>query len=87
MIFQAAAALMYDAVFVLVEAFNKFTKKKSDRSNQRRPGISSSIQAMNATRIVNCYPQENWVTPWEHGDKISKLLRKVSRSKLLIICV
>ncbi|XP_043461147.1 glutamate receptor 1 isoform X2 [Leptopilina heterotoma] len=74
---SAGAALMYDAVFVLVEAFNKFTRKKPDRSNQRRTGVPVPNTPINATRSLDCNPNQGWVTPWEHGDKISKLLRKV----------
>ena len=76
--FQAAAALMYDAVFVLVEAFNKFTRKKSDRNNQRRTGVPNLNQGLNTTLPLDCNPKQGWVTPFEYGDKISKLLRKVS---------
>lgn len=71
---SAQAALMYDAVFVLVEALNKLLRKKPDlfRSNLRRGQIFN-----NGTRGLDCNTSKGWVTPWEHGDKISKLLRKV----------
>lgn len=75
---QAQAALMYDAVFVLVEAFNKFLRKKPDRSNVRRTGIPGSSQITNGTRALDCNSSRGWVTPFEYGDKISRLLRKVS---------
>nr|QHN69194.1 ionotropic receptor 13 [Sirex nitobei] len=74
---SAQAALMYDAVFVLVEAFNKFLRKKPDRNNVRRTGIPGSSQPTNGTRALDCNTNRGWVTPWEHGDKISKYLRKV----------
>lgn len=71
---------MYDAVLVLVEAFNKFLKKKTGGNNPKRAGIPGSSQPVNASRPLDCNTsnQSNgWVTPWEHGDKISKFLRKV----------
>nr|KAF7404092.1 hypothetical protein H0235_014786 [Vespula pensylvanica] len=71
---SAQAALTYDAVFVLVEAFNKFLRKKPDRNNVRRTGNSS--QPTNATRSLECNYSRDVVTPWEHGDKISRFLRK-----------
>ncbi|XP_029044649.1 glutamate receptor 1 isoform X1 [Osmia bicornis bicornis] len=74
---SAQAALMYDAVFVLVEAFNKFLRKKPDRSNVRRTGIPGSNQITNGTRALDCNSSRGWVTPFEYGDKISRLLRKV----------
>ncbi|KZC05526.1 Glutamate receptor 1 [Dufourea novaeangliae] len=74
---SAQAALMYDAVFVLVEAFNKFLRKKPDRSNVRRTGIPGSSQITNGTRALDCNNSRGWVTPFEYGDKISKFLRKV----------
>ncbi|XP_076686024.1 glutamate receptor IB isoform X3 [Andrena cerasifolii] len=74
---SAQAALMYDAVFVLVEAFNKFLRKKSDRSNVRRTGTPGTSQITNGTRALDCNNSRGWVTPFEYGDKISRLLRKV----------
>jgi len=110
---------MYDAVFVLVEAFNKLLRKKPDtfRSyTQRRGGVTGQIyntsspassvltssgstssaslsssaaslsssssstvssSAYNNNRALDCNTNKGWVTPWEHGDKISRYLRKV----------
>ncbi|XP_046391302.1 glutamate receptor 1-like isoform X3 [Ischnura elegans] len=71
---SAQAALMYDAVFVLVEAFHKLLRKKPDlfRGNFRRGQIFN-----NGSRGLDCNISRGWVTPWEHGEKISKFLRKV----------
>lgn len=71
---SAQAALMYDAVFVLVEAFNKLLRKKPDvfRNNLRRGQIFN-----NGSKGLDCNASGGWVTPWEHGDKISRFLRKV----------
>ncbi|KAK9710764.1 Receptor family ligand binding region [Popillia japonica] len=71
---SAQAALMYDAVFVLVEAFNKLLRKKPDvfRNNMRRGQIFN-----NGSKGLDCNASGGWVTPWEHGDKISRFLRKV----------
>ncbi|XP_020297365.1 glutamate receptor 1 isoform X5 [Pseudomyrmex gracilis] len=76
---SAQAALMYDAVFVLVEAFNKFLRKRTDKNSTRRIGTPGSNQPTNGTekKALDCYNNRNWVTPWEYGDKISRLLRKV----------
>ncbi|KAL9901601.1 glutamate receptor 1 isoform X2 [Glossina fuscipes] len=126
---SAQAALMYDAVFVLVEAFNKILRKKPDqfRNNIRRGqtamaaastsanttgltsngmlggGIGSNLMGgsssggngngigggnsggvggsnsnnNNAPRALDCNTSKGWVNPWEHGDKISRYLRKV----------
>lgn len=110
---------MYDAVFVLVEAFNKILRKKPDqfRSNvQRRSqnlmvaqaAASTSMDGYNynasggnggtstggsgsgsyaggdssgsggaASRALDCNTAKGWVNAWEHGDKISRYLRKV----------
>ncbi|XP_069686217.1 glutamate receptor 1-like isoform X2 [Periplaneta americana] len=76
---SAQAALMYDAVFVLVEAFNKILKKKPDtfRTNIRRGQFFN-----NGSRGIFCNASQDWVTPWEHGDKISRHLRKVEMEGL-----
>ncbi|KAH8314880.1 hypothetical protein KR074_007202, partial [Drosophila pseudoananassae] len=82
---SAQAALMYDAVFVLVEAFNRILRKKPDqfRSNhlQRRShggGSSSSATGTNeSSALLDCNTSKGWVTPWEQGEKISRVLRKV----------
>ncbi|XP_049961019.1 glutamate receptor 1-like [Schistocerca serialis cubense] len=71
---SAPAALMYDAVLVLVEAMNRLLRKKPDvfRGSLRRGQLPG-----NATRALECSASKGWVTPWEHGDKISRFLRKV----------
>lgn len=108
---------MYDAVFVLVEAFSKLLKKKPDqfRSYTTRRGISSPFTP-NATtnmhgigpngmsmaggsgglgsaagsgtsngnsngRVLDC----NTSKGWEHGDKISRYLRKVSAYDIILL--
>lgn len=86
---QAQAALMYDAVFVLVEAFNRILRKKPDqfRANhlQRRShggGGSGSANALNeSSALLDCNTSKGWVTPWEQGEKISRVLRKVKYTK------
>ncbi|XP_017048729.1 glutamate receptor 1 isoform X2 [Drosophila ficusphila] len=83
---SAQAALMYDAVFVLVEAFNRILRKKPDqfRSNhlQRRSHGGSSSSSATGTNessgaLLDCNTNKGWVTPWEQGEKISRVLRKV----------
>ena len=73
--FQAQAALMYDAVFVLVEAFNRIIRKKPDQfrsyTMRRQNGQS------NGTKVLECNTSKGWVTQWEHGERIAKNLRKV----------
>ncbi|XP_030570348.1 glutamate receptor 1 [Drosophila novamexicana] len=81
---SAQAALMYDAVFVLVEAFNRILRKKPDqfRANhlQRRShaGGSGNTNSLNeSSALLDCSTSKGWVTPWEQGEKISRVLRKV----------
>lgn len=84
---------MYDAVFVLVEAFNKLLRKKPDqfRSYTMRRSSSQHTSYTNSSygniiapsngqtvRTLDCNTAKGWVNPWEHGDKISRYLRKVS---------
>jgi len=68
---------MYDAVFVLIEAFNKLLRKRTDKNSARRIVAPGSSQPTNGTRSLDCNNNRGWVTPWEQGDKISKFLRKV----------
>lgn len=84
---------MYDAVFVLVEAFNKLLRKKPDQFRSytmRRMGQMPPAPVTNTThpnnannanaqtnRVLDCNTSKGWVNPWEHGDKISRYLRKV----------
>jgi hypothetical protein len=68
---QAQAALIYDAVFVLVEVLNK--KKKTEKNNPRRTGGS---QPTNTT--LDCNSNHGWTSHgWEQGNKIARSLRKV----------
>lgn len=83
---------MYDAVFVLAEAFNRLLRKKPDQFRSytiRRINPSSTTTTSanasnlstnnnsNANRVLDCNTSKGWVNPWEHGDKISRYLRKV----------
>lgn len=83
---------MYDAVFVLVEAFNKLLKKKPDqfrtytmrRSSSQHSYTNSSYGNLIANgqqnmRVLDCNIAKGWINPWEHGDKISRYLRKVRK--------
>ena len=79
---SAQAALMYDAVLVLIEVFNKLLRKKSDvfKNNKKNVSGSSSSSVGN----LDCNTEKEWVNPWEHGDKIIKLMRKVCFSIVII---
>ncbi|XP_011559269.3 glutamate receptor 1 [Plutella xylostella] len=71
---SAQAALMYDGVQVLIDALGRLWRKKPDafRNAQRR---ASGQQ--NATKVIDCNPgKSTWVVPFEHGDKISRLIKK-----------
>jgi hypothetical protein len=89
---SAQAALMYDAVFVLVEAFTKIIRKKPDqfKAYTMRRGQPFNLPS-NGTRALDCNTSKGWVTPWEHGDKISRYLRKVRhaaiRAIMRLVCV
>lgn len=90
---KAQAALMYDAVFVLVDAFTKLLKKKPDQfrtigpkkvtghgvSNGNATGNGGLTFNMNGSshRGVECNITKTMIDAWEHGDKISRYLRKV----------
>lgn len=97
---QAQAALMYDAVFVLVDAFTKLLKKKPDQFRTNVPkkvtghvagtsnnatgngGLTFNLNA-NIHRGVECNITKTMIDAWEHGDKISRYLRKV---QLFYLC-
>ncbi|XP_049886195.1 glutamate receptor 1-like isoform X1 [Pectinophora gossypiella] len=68
---SAQAALMYDAVQVLVDAILRLLRKKPDilRGTMRR---NANI---NASRVIDCNPKGK-ITPYEHGDKISRMIKK-----------
>lgn len=82
---------MYDAVFVLVEAFNKLLRKKPDqfrsytmrRAGQLPAAVANATHpngatgaTPNASGVLDCNTS-GWGNHWEHGDKISRFLRKV----------
>lgn len=82
---SAQAALMYDAVFVVVEAFNKILRKKPDNFKNFNPRPGPRQFFTNGSKILDCNPSGGWVTPWEHGDKIARYLRKVSFVLLVLV--
>lgn len=81
---QAQGALMYDSVFVLVEAFNRIIRKKPDqfraytmRKQNGQTNVTATTTSAGGTKFLDCNPSKGWVTPWEHGERIAKNLRKV----------
>ncbi|KAI5647012.1 receptor family ligand binding region domain-containing protein [Phthorimaea operculella] len=68
---SAQAALMYDAVQVLVDAVMRLLRKKPDifRGTMRRNANQ------NTSKIIDCNPKGK-ITPYEHGDKISRMIKK-----------
>lgn len=66
---------MYDGVQVLMDALSRLWRKKPDafRNALRRAAAGQ----MNTTKVIDCNPGKNWVVPFEHGDKISRLIKKV----------
>lgn len=80
---QAQGALMYDSVFVLVEAFNRIIRKKPDQFRaytMRRQNGQTNVTATtsaSAGKFLDCNTSKGWVTQWEHGERIAKNLRKV----------
>ena len=73
-IVQAQAALVYDAVTLVADTFNRMLKKKPDtfRTYMQR-GKGGGDALANASRTLNC--SRNAV--WEQGDRIAKFARKV----------
>ncbi|XP_028032188.1 glutamate receptor 1-like [Bombyx mandarina] len=71
---SAKTALMYDGVQVLMDALSRVWRKKPDafRNALRRAAAGQ----MNTTKVIDCNPGKNWVVPFEHGDKISRLIKK-----------
>nr|QGW50658.1 ionotropic receptor 16 [Propsilocerus akamusi] len=63
---SAQAALMYDAVFVLVEAFNRIIRKKPDQFRTYTMRRQANGQANITTKFLECNTSKGWVTQWEH---------------------
>uniref|UniRef100_T1IZK5 Ionotropic glutamate receptor C-terminal domain-containing protein n=1 Tax=Strigamia maritima TaxID=126957 RepID=T1IZK5_STRMM len=74
---SSSAALMFDAVNMVIEALARLLKKKPDifRSNLRRGEVYN-----NGTKGLNCTKPQ--VTPWEHGEKIMRFIRKMEMDGL-----
>ncbi|CAB3225979.1 unnamed protein product [Arctia plantaginis] len=68
---SAQAALMYDAVQVLVDAILRVLRKRPDmlRAAMRR------IANQNSSKAMDCNPDTK-MAPYEHGEKISKMIKK-----------
>lgn len=76
---------MHDAVLVLVETFNKLLWKKPDmfKTNAKRTlsnGNSSTSSGVPSSQPpgLDCNSGRTSGNQWEHGEKISRYIRKVS---------
>ncbi|XP_034839785.1 glutamate receptor 1-like isoform X1 [Maniola hyperantus] len=70
---SAQTALMYDGVQVLMDALGRLWKKKPDAF---RSALRRAAALANSTKVIDCNPGKSWVVPFEHGDKISRLIKK-----------
>lgn len=78
---------MHDAVLVLVETFNKLLWKKPEmfKTNAKRTlsnggGGNASMSVPSAQNLgLDCNSGRTSGNQWEHGEKISRFLRKVSK--------
>lgn len=82
---------MHDAVLVLVETFNKLLWKKPDMfkiNTKRNPSsVNSSLSSVSSLQNIglDCNSGRSSGNQWEHGEKISRFLRKVSGFNKIII--
>ncbi|KAH9627817.1 hypothetical protein HF086_000202 [Spodoptera exigua] len=67
----AQAALTYDAVQVLIDAILRLVRKKPEfvRATMRRASQN------NTNKSMDCNPKNKFI-PFEHGEKISRMIRK-----------
>lgn len=72
-IISAKTALMYDGVQVLMDALGRLWRKKPDAF---RSALRRAAGQANSTKVIDCNPGKSWVVPFEHGDKISRLIKK-----------
>ncbi|CAB3225985.1 unnamed protein product [Arctia plantaginis] len=70
---SAETALMYDGVQVLMDALGRLWRKKPDAF---RSALRRAAGQANSTKVIDCNPGKSWVVPFEHGDKISRLIKK-----------
>ncbi|CAK1554888.1 unnamed protein product [Leptosia nina] len=70
---SAQTALMYDGVQVLMDALGRLWRKKPDSF---RAALRRAATLANTTKVIDCNPGKGWVVPFEHGDKISRLIKK-----------
>ncbi|KAL0902298.1 hypothetical protein ABMA27_000201 [Loxostege sticticalis] len=70
---SAQTALMYDGVQVLMDALGRLWRKKPDAF---RSALRRAAGQANSTKVIDCNPGKSWVVPFEHGDKISRLIKK-----------
>ncbi|XP_072930624.1 glutamate receptor 1-like [Epargyreus clarus] len=70
---SAQTALMYDGVHVLMDALGRLWRKKPEAF---RNALRRAAAQANQTKVIDCNPGKSWVVPFEHGDKISRLIKK-----------
>nr|QZH55032.1 ionotropic glutamate receptor 11 [Achelura yunnanensis] len=69
---SAKSVLMYDAVHLVIDAIFRIFRKKPDvfRSVLRR---NSNL---NSSKMIDCDPSGQGMSPYDHGDKISRMIKK-----------
>ncbi|CAH2103908.1 unnamed protein product [Euphydryas editha] len=74
---SAQAALMYDAVQVLIDSILRMLRKKPDflRGTMRRNANT------NNSKIIDCNPN-NKIAPYEYGERISRMIKRTEMEGL-----
>ncbi|KAK4290719.1 hypothetical protein Pmani_036399 [Petrolisthes manimaculis] len=70
----AQSALIYDAVRVVAEALTRLMRKKAEQFGDG-PGLGSA-------RMISCNTDVSDKSIWEHGEKITRHMRKVEMEGL-----
>ncbi|KAK3870462.1 hypothetical protein Pcinc_024316 [Petrolisthes cinctipes] len=71
---KAQSALIYDAVRVVAEALTRLMRKKAEHFGEG-PGLGSA-------RMISCNTDVSDKSIWEHGEKITRHMRKVEMEGL-----
>ncbi|KOB72773.1 Ionotropic glutamate receptor, partial [Operophtera brumata] len=58
---------------ISVNALGRLWRKKPDAF---RNALRRAAGLANSTKVIDCNPGKSWVVPFEHGDKISRLIKK-----------
>lgn len=68
---------MHDATLILIEGFTRLLRRKPEIFRSAKRGSTGTGLGTANGNGIDCTSSKGLVSPWEHGEKIARFMRRV----------